>query len=301
MKGWLKRHREALNEALARARRAPLATLLTVAVIGITLALPGGLFLAVDNVQRLAAGWETGGQVSLFLKQDVSDAEAGKLAEKIRRLAGVRQVTVVTRAQALAEFKRHSGFGEALDLLERNPLPAVLVVEPARLDAEALHRLTAELGRQPGVDNASLDLDWVRRLQAILEFAQRAVLILAGLLGAAVLIIVGNTVRLAVLGRREEIEVTKLVGGTDAFIRRPFLYSGLFTGLLGGVAAFAFVGIALLVLTGPAQELAALYGTRLQVSGLAGLVLGLPLAGAVLGWLGSRVAVGRHLRRIEPK
>ncbi len=301
MKGWLKRHREALGEAWARARRAPLATLLTVAVIGITLALPGGLFLAVDNVQRLAAGWETGGQVSLFLKQDVSDAEAGKLAEKIRRHAGVKSVNVITRAQALTEFKKHSGFGEALNLLDRNPLPAVLVVEPARLDPEALGRLSAELGRDPRVEIASLDLDWVRRLHAILEFARRAVAILAGLLGAAVLIIVGNTVRLAVLSRREEIEVTKLVGGTDAFIRRPFLYSGLLTGLLGGVAAFLFVGIALLLLAGPAQELAALYGTRLQIAGLAGLVLSLPLAGAALGWLGSRLAVGRHLRLIEPK
>lgn len=301
MKGWLRRHREALGEALARARRAPLATLLTVAVIGITLALPGGLFLAVDNVQRLAQGWETGGQVSLFLKQDVSDAEAGKLAEKIRHVAGVKSVSVITRAQALAEFKRHSGFGEALNLLDRNPLPAVLVVEPTRLDPEALGRLSAELGRDPRVEIASLDLDWVRRLHAILEFARRAVAILAGLLGAAVLIIVGNTVRLAVLSRREEIEVTKLVGGTDAFIRRPFLYSGLLTGLLGGAAAFLFVGIALALLSGPAQELAALYGTRFQLSGLAGLVLGLPLAGAALGWLGSRLAVGRHLRLIEPK
>ncbi len=301
MKGWLKRHREALGEAWARARRTPLATLLTAAVIGITLALPGGLFLAVDNVQRLAAGWETGGQVSLFLKQDVSDAEAGKLAEKIRHVAGVKSVSVITRAQALAEFKRHSGFGEALNLLDGNPLPAVLVVEPARLNPEALGRLSAELGRDPRVEIASLDLDWVHRLHAILEFARRAVAILAGLLGAAVLIIVGNTVRLAVLSRREEIEVTKLVGGTDAFIRRPFLYSGLLAGLLGGMAAFLFVGIALLVLAGPTQELAALYGTRFQVSGLAGLVFGLPLTGAALGWLGSRLAVGRHLRLIEPK
>jgi len=301
VKGWLKRHREALGEALARARRAPLATLLTAAVIGITLALPGGLFLAVDNVQRLAQGLETGGQVSLFLKQDVSDTEAGKLAEKIRRVGGVKNVSVITRAQALAEFKKHSGFGEALNLLDRNPLPAVLVVEPARLDPEALGRLSTELGRDPRVDIASLDLDWVRRLHAILEFARRAVAILAGLLGAAVLIIVGNTVRLAVLSRREEIEVTKLVGGTDAFIRRPFLYSGLLAGLFGGAAAFLFVGIALLVLAGPAQELAGLYGTRFEISGLAGLVLGLPLTGAALGWLGSRLAVGRHLRLIEPK
>ena len=230
MKTWARRHREALYESIARLRRTPLATLLTIAVIGITLALPGGLYLAVDNTRQLARGWEANGQVSLFLKQQVNDAEAQKLAEKIRRLPGVKSVSFISRAQALAEFKRYSGFGEVLNLLERNPLPAVLVVQPAQLRPEALAKLTTELGQQAGVDIASLDLDWVRRLHAILEFARRAVAILAGLLGIAVLIIVGNTVRLAVLSRREEIEVTKLVGGTDAFIRRPFLYSGLLQG-----------------------------------------------------------------------
>jgi len=284
-----------------RLRAAPLAALLTVAVIGVTLALPGGLYLAVDNVQRLARGLQANGQLSLFLKQEVTDDDAGKLADKIRRLAGVKHANVITRAQALAEFKRHSGFGEALALLDRNPLPAVVVVEPKRLEPQALAQLATELGRDPRVEIVSLDLDWVRRLHAILEFAERAVAILAGLLGAAVLIIVGNTVRLAVLSRREEIEVTKLVGGTDAFIRRPFLYGGLAQGLFGGFAALLFVGVALAVLAGPAQELARLYGGRLQISGLAGLALGLPLAGAALGWLGSRLAVGRHLRRIEPK
>ena len=234
MKTWARRHREALHESSARLWRAPLATLLTIAVIGITLALPGGLYLAVDNTRQLARGWEANGQVSLFLKQQMSDADAQKLAEKIRRLPDVKSVSFISRAQALAEFKRHSGFGEALNLLERNPLPAVLVVQPAQLRPEALAKLTTELGQQAGVDIASLDLDWVRRLHAILEFARRTVAILAGLLGIAVLIIVGNTVRLAVLSRREEIEVTKLVGGTDAFIRRPFLYSGLLQGVLGG-------------------------------------------------------------------
>lgn len=301
MKTWLRRHREALFESLARFRRTPLASVLTVAVIGITLALPGGLYLAVDNAQRLGHGWEANGQVSLFLKPDVGEADAQKLAAKIRRLAGVAQVAYVSRAQALAEFKRHSGFGEALSLLDRNPLPAVLVVQPAPLAPEALAGLAAELGRQPGVDFASLDLDWVRRLHAMLGAAQRAVLILAGLLGLAVLIIIGNTVRLAVLSRREEIEITKLVGGTDSFIRRPFLYAGWLAGTLGGVVAFLLVGASLLILSGPAQELAALYGTRFEVVGLGALALYLPLGGAALGWVGSRLAVGRHLRAIEPK
>jgi cell division transport system permease protein len=301
VKTWLRRHREALFESLARFRRTPLASVLTVAVIGITLALPGGLYLAVDNAQRLGRGWEANGQVSLFLKPDVGEADAQKLAAKIRRLAGVAQVAYVSRAQALAEFKRHSGFGEALSLLDRNPLPAVLVVQPAPLAPEALAKLAAELGRQPGVDFASLDLDWVRRLHAMLGAAQRAVLILAGLLGLAVLIIVGNTVRLAVLSRREEIEITKLVGGTDSFIRRPFLYAGWLAGTLGGVVAFLLVGASLLILSGPARELAALYGTHFEVAGLGALALYLPLGGAALGWVGSRLAVGRHLRAIEPK
>jgi len=301
VKAWLRRHRDALREALARLRAAPLAALLTVAVIGVTLALPGGLYLAVDNVQRLARGLQANGQLSLFLKQDATDADAGKLADKLRRQREVKTAHVITRAQALAEFKRHSGFGEALALLDGNPLPAVVVVEPARLEPHALTQLATELGRDPRVEIVSLDLDWVRRLHALLGFAERAVAILAGLLGAAVLIIVGNTVRLAVLSRREEIEVTKLVGGTDAFIRRPFLYAGLAQGLFGGFAALVFVGAALTVLAGPAQELATLYGGRLQISGLGVLALGLPLAGAVLGWVGSRLAVGRHLRRIEPK
>ncbi len=301
MKTWARRHLEALRESGARLRRTPLASLLTVTVIGITLALPGGLYLAVDNTRQLASGWEANGQVSLFLKQDVNDAEAQKLAEKIRRLPGVKSVSFISRAQALAEFKRYSGFGEALNLLERNPLPAVLVVQPAPLHPEALATLTTELGQQTGVDSASLDLDWVRRLHAILEFTRHAVAILAGLLGVAVLIIIGNTVRLAVLSRREEIEITKLVGGTDAFIRRPFLYSGLLQGVFGGVAAFLFVAGGLLLLSAPAQELAALYGSRFEMSGLGWLAGALPVSGAALGWIGSRVAVGRHLRAIEPK
>ena len=301
MTTWFRHHLEAVRECGARFRHAPLASCLTVAVIGITLALPGGLYLAVDNARHLGSGWETNGQVSLFLGPDVNEADARKLAEKVRRLPEVAHVEYLSRAQALAEFKRYSGFGEALDLLDRNPLPAVLVVQPAPLRPEALAGLVAELGRQPGVDIASLDLDWVRRLHAMLAVAQRGVLILAGLLGLAVLIIVGNTVRLAVLGRRDEIEITMLVGGTDAFIRRPFLYSGLLQGALGGAVAFLLVAAGLLILTGPAQALATLYGTHFEVTGLDVLALYLPFSGAVLGWLGSRLAVGRQLRTIGPE
>lgn len=303
MRRWLTHHRVALRDSLMRLRQAPVASFLAVAVVGITLALPGGLYLAVINLQRLASGWEGGGQISLFLKRDLTETAARALADAVRREPGVARVDYISREQALAEFKRHSGFGEALTLLERNPLPAVLVVHPAPAydRPETMRNLAETLGRRAGVELASLDLEWVRRLQAILGLAERFVAILAGLLGLAVLFIVGNTVRLAVLSRREEIEIVKLVGGTDAFIRRPLLYAGLVQGLLGGLMAALLVGAGLLLLAGPAGELAALYGANLEIAGLGLTVLLLPGAGGLLGWIGSWLAAGRHLRAIEPK
>ena len=153
----------------------------------------------------------------------------------------------------------------------------------------------------PGVAQAQFDLEWVRRLDAILRLAQRGVLILALLLGIAVLLVVGNTIRLAILSRRAEIEVIKLIGGTDAFIRRPFLYAGLFQGLFGGLLAWILVAASLALLAGPVRDLAGLYGSGFELAGL-GLRAGaiLLLGGAFLGWTGSRLAVGRHLRAIEP-
>jgi len=255
-------------------------------------------------MQRVARGWEDNGQISLFLKQDVSPAAAAKLADKIRRLPAVSWVDYVSREAALAEFKRLSGFGEALDALERNPLPAVLVVHPAaaHADPDSLQALLKELRRQSEVDIAQLDLDWVRRLHAMLGLARESVLILAGGLAIAVLLIVGNTIRLAVLNRRDEIEIIKLIGGTNAFIRRPFLYTGLLQGLLGAILAWLLVSLALLLLANPIGQLASLYGSQFEVQNLGfQSTLALIGMGGLLGWLGSRLAVGRHLRSIEPR
>ena len=304
IRNYLLRHTQTLFYSLGQLARAPVATLMTVAVIGITLALPTGLFLLLENVQQLSSGWENNGQISLFLKQDVSSAAAEKLADKIRRLSSVARVEHVSREAALAEFKRLSGFGDALDALDRNPLPAVLIVHPdaAYNHPDALQALVRDLGRYSEVSLAQLDLEWVRRLHAMLALAKQGVLILAGLLSAAVLLIIGNTIRLAVLNRRDEIEITKLIGGTNAFIRRPFLYSGLIQGLLGAVASWLLVSLTLLILSGPIQDLTALYGSQFQVKGLdLSATLALFGVGGVLGWLGSRLAVGRHLRAIEPK
>jgi len=303
IKNYFMRHAQVFFFSLGQLSRTPIATFLTVAVIGITLALPACLYVAIENLQRLSGSWDSNGQISLFLKRDVNDDAAEKLAAKIRALPAVSRVNYISRDAALAEFKQLSGFGEALEALERNPLPAVLVVLPADTDShpDKLQALVKQLRRYNEVDIAQIDLEWVRRLHAILELARHGVLILAGGLGVAVLLIIGNTIRLAVLNRRDEIVITKLIGGTNAFIRRPFLYAGTLQGLLGAMLAWLLVALALLLLSSPIDNLAGLYGSRFEAKNL-GLPASLALlaAGGLLGWLGSRLAVGRHLRTLEP-
>lgn len=299
---YLLRHAQVLFATLGQLARAPLATALTLAAIGITLALPSGLYVVLDNLERLSAGWERGAQISLFLKRDVSEAGAHKLAQQVRALPTVSGVDYISREAALAEFKRESGFGAALNALDSNPLPAVLIVRPAASDPVAVETLVASLARLPGVDLAQLDIEWLRRLASLLQLAERAVLLLAVLLSLAVLLIIGNTIRLVVVTRQTEIEIVQLVGGTPAFIRRPFLYTGLLQGLFGGLLAWLLVDGSLLFLNGPARELAGLYGSGFDLNGL-GLDAGaaLALGGAVLGWLGARLAVGQQLRRFEAR
>ncbi len=296
----LLRHLQALFGTLGQLARAPVATALTLAVLGVTLALPTTLYVALDNLGRLGGDMQRGAQLSLFLKRGLGEDEALKLAQRVRAMREVASVDYISRAAALEEFRRLSGFGAALEALRDNPLPAVLVVRPVSDDPATAEDLRGRLAAQPGVELAELDLAWLKRLAAILDIAERAILILAGLLGAAVLLIVGNTTRLAVISRRDEIEVIGLVGGTAAFIRRPFLYSGLLQGFVAGLLAWLLVALSVWLVSGPVEQLTSLYGTP---AGLRGLGLGggltLALAGAALGWLGARVAVGWQLRRYD--
>jgi cell division transport system permease protein len=302
LRTYVRRHAHVLRTTVAQLVRAPVASLMTIAVIAITLALPTGLYVLIGNLERVSAGWDTGGQISLFLKRDTGEAAADKLADRIRRIRGVARVDYISRDRALAEFKSLSGFGDALDVLDENPLPPVIVVHPVDATApDAVEKLLHQLRGIDTVDFAQLDVDWVRRLHAMLEIAQRGVLVLAAMLGLAVLLTIGNTIRLAIMNRRDEIEVMKLMGGTNAFIRRPFLYAGVLQGFLGAVLAWLIVALVLWFLDGAIADLAALYGSDLRIEGLSsgdsGLLLG---AGALLGWLGSRLSVRRHLRAIEP-
>jgi len=282
----------------------PLSSLLTWLVIGVAMALPAGLYVALGTVERLAAGWDGAARLSLYLERSLSDADGRALAAT---LAGDTRFTVtgyISPEQGLEEFRSLSGYGDILDSLPYNPLPAVIVLRPtaATVDAAGAPALLQELAEIPGVDRAQLDLEWVQRLQAMTRLARRGVWVLAGLLGLGVLLVTGNTIRLAIENRREEIVVVKLVGGSNAFVRRPFLYTGLWYGVGGAVVGWLMLQGSLLWLGGPVARLAGLYRSEFALAWLgAGESLLMLAFGALLGLGGAWLAVGRHLAGIEPR
>lgn len=300
---WAAHHGHSSLSTLGRLSRTPLASAMTLAVIGIAMALPAGLHVLVDNARQLSGTWERALEVSVFLDPGAPAPAAHELAGRLRARAGVGAVRVITADEALSEFRERSGFGAALDILRDNPLPAVLVVTPApdAADAGSLAQMADEIEALPEVDLVQLDMRWLQRLLALLDIAERAIAAVAVLLGIAVIVTVGNTIRLDIQNRRNEIEVIKLIGGSDAFIRRPFLYTGLWYGLGGGLAAWLLVSVGLMLMGGPVARLAGLYGSAYSLGGpgVTGL-LALCAGGAFLGWAGSWVAVGRHLHEIEP-
>lgn len=298
------RHLQALFGALGRLVRAPLATMLTLIVIGVALALPAGLALVVNNLRNATGDFSNAVDFSVHFKLGTPLERVQQLASGARSRAGVESVTVKTADEALEEFKQASGFGDALAALEDNPLPHHLVVRPSKdasgpTEVESLRRYFAAF---PEVDVVQLDLDWVRRLHALLDVLKRVMWVVVIVLGLGVLAVIGNTIRLEILNRRPEIEVTKLVGGSNAFVRRPFLYTGLFYGLGGAVLASLIVVGAMAYLGQAVGDLSAQYGGNFRMSGLGSRgFLTLAGTGAALGWLGALISTGRHLRRIEPR
>ncbi len=297
------RHAQTLFYALGQLTRRPFSTLMTVAVIGIALALPAGLHVLLKNVQTVLSGWDGAAQVSLFLQRHTREPAAQALAAKLRARPAVASVDYISAEQAMEEFRLLSGFSEALGALEENPLPPVLVVHPAltQQDPDTLAALVEELSEEGAVELAQLDLQWVQRLYGLMNIGRRGVWVLASLLAMAVLLVVGNTIRLAIQNRRDEIVITKLIGGTDTFIRRPFLYTGFWYGLIGGLIAFVLVQASMWFLASPVNNLAGLYNSTFRLGGMDLMTVSVLLGGGLLlGLLGSWLAVGRHLRAIEP-
>jgi len=295
-------HRDNLVGAVKRLAGQPFASVLTILVIATALALPAGLRVAVNNADAVSDSWQSAADFTVYLKMDVAEDAARRTALTIEGREDVAAVTVIDRDAALAEFRAQSGFGEALDALDGNPLPHTLVVRPASGIASDVEALAKAMEALPETELVQVDTAWVTRLRAMLALAGRLVDFATVLLGLAVAIVVGNTIRLEINNRSVEIEVTKLVGGTDGFIRRPFLYLGLCYGLAGAIVALAVVGLGLLLLSSPVRDVADLYDSSFSLAGLSlpesGLLL---LGGAFLGWAGAGLAAARHLRAIEPK
>ena len=289
---------EAGRNALSALGRQPISTAMTVLALAIVIALPVGLFTVLTNMENLLGNWRNQAQISLFLHKDASPQAIQHLQKALAQSKGVVEVRYVSAEAALAEFQKHSGMVAAIQTLGENPLPASFVVQldPLRYPPSALQQLVGHWAQDPAVATAQSDLHWVARLQAILALGQRAALILAVLLALGAVLVMGNTIRLHIAQRRDEIDVASLVGATRSFIRRPFLYQGLLQGAVAGLVAWGIVVAAFYWLQGPVDRVAALYGTQFNLVALTpeqGATL--VIASALLGWLGSLLAVGRHL------
>lgn len=301
--GWRANHGEVAAGSLRRLLGQPLSSLMSWLVIGIALALPACLYVGLLNLQALGHAWDSSARISMYLKIDVPDDRGRVLSESLRHEAGVTAVRYTDRAAALEEFRTMSGLGDLLEGMQDNPLPAVISIEPVSgLPAEQIAALQQRLAQMPEADSVKLDMEWVQRLYALVRLGQRMAMTIGGLLALGVVLVIGNTIRMAIENRRDEIVVTKLVGGTDAFVRRPFLYTGFWYGLGGGLAAWLIVIASLWWLRGPVMNLAGLYHSEFTLVGLGfGPTLLLWLGGACLGLGGAWIAVARHLGEIEPR
>lgn len=301
-RSWLRHHKATARQSCARLWLTPIPSLMTLAVLAIALALPGLMFVGLKNVYQLSADWKGDPKISLYLQQQLSTEDAEKFSQKMLLRQDLIAVELVTKDQGLLEFQKVSEFSDVLAFLDDNPLPAVVVIQARDNSKETLFALQQEMSQQPEVEDAVLDLVWVERLASFIALANRLVMVLGGLLALSVLLVVGNTIRLSIENRKDEIQVAKLVGATDAWVQRPFIYTGFWFGLLGAAIAWLFVQVSLLLVSEPVSQLAALYQSDFDLQGL-GLrdSLMLLVAGVLLGLLGAKLAVGRHLREIEPQ
>lgn len=300
---WLARHTSTSLGALGRLSRQPFASLMIILVIGVTLALPAAINVVVKNMQSVSNSWSNALDFSMYLKKDLTVSDAEDLANLIRQRADIESVGLITADEALLEFKKQSGFGKALNQLSENPLPHALVIRPSSGNTGAsLTLLQEEIRNLPETELVQVDTEWVQRFHAILDIVRQAISIGAVLLGIAIVVIIGNTIRLDIENRREEITVTKLIGASNAFVRRPFLWTGFWYGLLGGAFALLLVQYGLYLLREPVSQLAGLYQGKIAVASLtiteSSAIIGIAV---FLGLFASWVTAARHMRRIEPR
>lgn len=296
-------HVQAATHSLNLLCRKPLATMMTVVVIAIALALPALFWVFSDNLNKLTLNWQRGGHISLYLESAISEKNQNALLQKVRATDGVGQASLKSAADGLSELTQQEGMHDIMRYLPENPLPAVIEVVPAlSVDSPAkMDLLARQLQNLTQVAEVKLDMEWINRLHAILGFAGKIANALMALLALAVMFIIGNTLRLAIHNRHEEIQVLKLIGASDPFISRPFLYSGVWYGLAGAIVAVLLVNIFILSLGFAVNQLAVAYQMHYPLAGLSiRQILLLTGFAIILGWLGARLSVKRQLAFIEP-
>lgn len=299
MKTWLTHHLHSLRTAVGRLTGTPLASLFTILVIGIALSLPTGLYLALANLQRVAGALGSETEITLFLKVDTGTEQAHALARSLEQRDDIRAVRFIDREEGLRKLQ-DSGLNDVIAGLPGNPLPHTLLVTPREQGAAGLEGLASQLAKLPQVDRVNLDAEWARRLSALMGLGRDVVAMLAVLLGLALAAITGNTIRLQIYAQRDEIEVARLIGATDRFIRRSFLYFGAIQGLSGGIAAWLLTSMAALLMQDSVSRLAASYGSSFLIAGLSWQDSGILLAtSSLLGLLGAYLAVGHTLRSLN--
>ena len=302
MKVWLSHHARAAGATLRKIGRSPITTLFNVLVVGIALALPAALYVGLVNVQKAVRTVSPEPQLTVFLELDAAKPDVSLVDTRLKEHPQVARMRYVPRDRALEDMKRVAGMGGVVEALDRNPLPDAFVVDTVDAAPDVMERLRTEFAAWPKVAHVQVDTEWAQRLDAALKVGRIALMLFGTVLAFALVAITFNTIRLQILTRREEIEVATLIGATDGFIRRPFLYYGAALGLLGGLAACGFVWGATTVLNGALVDLSYLYGARWEIGQL-GLRDSVSLLGfaAVLGWLGAWLSVGRHLANVRPR
>ena len=296
-------HAHAMFSSLGRLFRNSFTTFMAITIMAIAISLAAGFYLLIANMQQFTGEIESSQQISLFLKTSVSDEAGKQLAKQLRKNTLLNDVTLISKKQALIDFKQYSGFGDALNVLDKNPLPVVLKVSPkdALKDISSIEKLITEFNQLPQVDFTQLDMQWIERLQSIMQFIQRGATLLSILLGIAVLFITGNTIRLELQNRRDEVLIAKLVGATHSFIQRPFLYTGFWLGFLSGVVAWILLNIMILVLQSPVENLSILYNSDFKILYLnATESILLLIIASCLGILGAWSVLHYQLQQIKP-
>lgn len=303
-RAWLRRHSYSFFSSLGVLLQHKVGTLMTVLVLGIAMFLPLGLYVTLANLGSMNLHQDEWNAVTVYFASGTDETEVRRVAGELEKSQQAEKVVIISPAEGMADFREASGFGESLDMLEDNPLPWVMQVSPQPGSAgqveEDVAALSTYLQSIDSIEVTQFDYKWLQRLGRMLELGQAMVTVLMLLFGLAVVVVVANTIRLDVASRAEEIEILALVGAGNAFIRQPFLYMGLWYGLMGGVLAIVLLYLALAYLGGPLGLLLETYGTEFVIRGLGvGNTLWLLAGAGLLGWLGAWIAVQRYLRLLQ--